>query len=263
MAAPQHHGLADQLARPATPADQQHPRQRTSIAGQLESRTAPGLSRLRSAALTRLPRNGLLLGFGKRRNRMRICASFLFALLAFAAPARAQDTPAPVARLDHVAIWSADMQKSIDFYPAVFGLTSSPRPSRPAARAGWVGERARAAHPARAQRTGQPAAPRPFRGRRSPDLDPVIAWLRRMASRLGRHRRPPGRDHATRTDGVQQIFFQDPDGYWIEVNDVKHSSSPPEGEAIQSRPPPRSARSRRRSGGACRPRPRCARCRRP
>lgn len=25
-----------------------------------------------------------------------------------------------------------------------------------------------------------------------------------------------------RIDGVRQIYFQDPDGYWIEVNDVKH-----------------------------------------
>lgn len=26
----------------------------------------------------------------------------------------------------------------------------------------------------------------------------------------------------TRPDGVRQIYFQDPDGYWIEVNDAKH-----------------------------------------
>ena len=26
----------------------------------------------------------------------------------------------------------------------------------------------------------------------------------------------------TRIDGVRQIYLQDPDGYWIEVNDVKH-----------------------------------------
>lgn len=25
---------------------------------------------------------------------------------------------------------------------------------------------------------------------------------------------------STRTDGVKQVFFQDPDGYWIEVNNV-------------------------------------------
>lgn len=25
-----------------------------------------------------------------------------------------------------------------------------------------------------------------------------------------------------RPDGVRQIYFQDPDGYWIEVNDAKH-----------------------------------------
>jgi catechol 2,3-dioxygenase-like lactoylglutathione lyase family enzyme len=24
----------------------------------------------------------------------------------------------------------------------------------------------------------------------------------------------------TRADGIQQVYFQDPDGYWIEVNSV-------------------------------------------
>jgi len=26
----------------------------------------------------------------------------------------------------------------------------------------------------------------------------------------------------TRPDGVRQIYLQDPDGYWIEINDAKH-----------------------------------------
>lgn len=26
----------------------------------------------------------------------------------------------------------------------------------------------------------------------------------------------------SRPDGVRQIYFQDPDGYWIEINDAKH-----------------------------------------
>jgi catechol-2,3-dioxygenase len=25
-----------------------------------------------------------------------------------------------------------------------------------------------------------------------------------------------------RPDGVKQIYFQDPEGYWIEINDDKH-----------------------------------------
>jgi lactoylglutathione lyase len=25
----------------------------------------------------------------------------------------------------------------------------------------------------------------------------------------------------TRVDGVKQIYFKDPDGYWIEINDAK------------------------------------------
>ena len=36
-------------------------------------------------------------------------------LLPLAVPASAQDKPAAVARLDHVAIWVADQQKSIDW----------------------------------------------------------------------------------------------------------------------------------------------------
>lgn len=33
----------------------------------------------------------------------------------------------------------------------------------------------------------------------------------------------PGKPNTVniRTDGIKQIFFQDPDGYWIEVNNVK------------------------------------------
>ena len=33
----------------------------------------------------------------------------------------------------------------------------------------------------------------------------------------------PGTPHTVniRTDGIKQIYFQDPDGYWIEVNDVE------------------------------------------
>ena len=33
----------------------------------------------------------------------------------------------------------------------------------------------------------------------------------------------PGKTNTVniRTDGVKQIFFQDPDGYWVEVNDAK------------------------------------------
>jgi lactoylglutathione lyase len=30
------------------------------------------------------------------------------------------------------------------------------------------------------------------------------------------------RGFRTRPDGVRQLFFQDPDKYWVEVNDAKH-----------------------------------------
>jgi lactoylglutathione lyase len=37
-----------------------------------------------------------------------------------------------------------------------------------------------------------------------------------------RNSTPSGHQTAgLRPDGVRQIYFQDPDGYWIEVNDAK------------------------------------------
>ena len=30
-----------------------------------------------------------------------------------------------------------------------------------------------------------------------------------------------GKEPAVRVDGVKQIYLQDPDGYWIEINDAK------------------------------------------
>jgi len=46
-----------------------------------------------------------------------------------------------------------------------------------------------------------------------------------LMERLREHNIPFGGAHGepnfnTRADGIRQIFFQDPDGYWIEVNDL-------------------------------------------
>ena len=35
-----------------------------------------------------------------------------------------------------------------------------------------------------------------------------------------------GQVSQTRSDGVRQIFFRDPDGYWIEINDARKLAKP-------------------------------------
>lgn len=52
------------------------------------------------------------------------------------------------------------------------------------------------------------------------DFDNFITLLK--SNGITRHdsRGNPGKI-TTRTDGVRQVYFQDPDGYWIEVNEAK------------------------------------------
>lgn len=46
------------------------------------------------------------------------------------------------------------------------------------------------------------------------DLPAPVAFARWLSMGEGK------REIQTRPDGVQQIFVQDPDGYWIEINDA-------------------------------------------
>lgn len=145
------------------------------------------------------------------------------ALLALATASVAAAQPAPQGVvLDHVALYVADTQKSIDFYAGLFGLKEIPSPFPPGGPRWLVFANGLELHL-------QPGRTAPLNAHRRvhfavtvPDLDPVLAWLRARSITFVDNSDRPGLVSHTRGDGVQQIFFQDPDGYWIEVNDVKH-----------------------------------------
>jgi catechol 2,3-dioxygenase-like lactoylglutathione lyase family enzyme len=51
------------------------------------------------------------------------------------------------------------------------------------------------------------------------DFDGFLAHLNRH--NINRHNSKGIQDSiTTRTDGIRQVYFQDPDGYWIEVNEA-------------------------------------------
>ena len=142
----------------------------------------------------------------------------LFLTLAPSAPA--QDRPAPVARLDHVAILVADQQKSIDFYRDLFGLGEIPAPF-PTGGPRWM----RFANGIELHI--QPGRTAPVEQHRRvhmaiavAGLDPIMAQLTARGLSWSDVAGKPGAIQALRADGIRQIFFQDPDGYWIEVNDT-------------------------------------------
>lgn len=152
---------------------------------------------------------------------MRIAAllwmSALMTNAAFAAStAFAQGSGQAIAAMDHVAISVADADRSAKFYERLFGFTPVPAPV-PMAR--WLvmangvmlhivgNRRAPAAHDRWDHIALACADLDIFIGK----LDALgIAWTNIAGQHVPQ----------VRADGIRQIFIQDPDGYWIEVNDA-------------------------------------------
>jgi lactoylglutathione lyase len=119
--------------------------------------------------------------------------------------------------LDHVALHVADVETSVRFYTEALGLKEIP--------AQFLGRRWIA--------IGQNGAIHITGGRKTPvaedddvhfaiamnSLDPLMARLKAHGVIwVGSDDKPYGVS-SSRLDGVHQIYFKDPDGYWVEIND--------------------------------------------
>ena len=123
--------------------------------------------------------------------------------------------------LDHIAIHARDIAASVRFYGELLGLPEAVNPmgSGPFR---WFALGARRQPPSR-PRQHRPA-PRP------PDHDahraPHRGFRRHGAAAeaagvtFGELPNRPGQI-TTRPDGVRQCFIQDPDNYWVEINDAR------------------------------------------
>ena len=149
---------------------------------------------------------------------MRVMASMLVTILtmSLSGTSYGQDNSPPVAAMDHVAISVVDADKSALFYEQLFGFRQVPAPV-PMAR--WlimangvmlhiVGNRT---VPTTHDRWDHIALA-------CGDLDAIIAKL--DARRISWTNMAGGHTPQIRADGVRQIFVQDPDGYWLELNDA-------------------------------------------
>ncbi|MBR7799332.1 VOC family protein [Undibacterium fentianense] len=151
-------------------------------------------------------------------------ASILFSFALGTLPnfSAGQDTATkkPLLRaIDHIALNVKDLNASMHFYSTILGLEEIP-----AAAAGrkWLkindglqlhllGER-------QLELVQNKNIHMAFR---SSNLDELIQQLDAKQINWGSFRGENRTISASRNDGVRQIFFQDPDGYWIEVNDAK------------------------------------------
>lgn len=142
-------------------------------------------------------------------------------LLMGAGKLRAQEIPAKSgARLNHIAQYVLDLKVSTNFYLNVVGLDTIPEPFHDG-RHTWflVGPKSHL-HIISGVKT-------PLPKEKNTHLCFTVASVEEFIKRLTRSNIPyeswtgEKQTFTKRVDGVKQIYFQDPDGYWIEVNDAR------------------------------------------
>jgi len=144
---------------------------------------------------------------------------FCFLWVALVSNAEAQQTKISI-QLNHTAIYVKDLQKSAFFYEQVIGLDTIPEPFR-IGRHKWfrIGPKM-ALHII----LGASEIKEYYKNQHTcfsvGDMNTFIDRLKKnnivfedLAGTQGAITK--------RVDGVQQIWFRDPDGYWIEVNDAR------------------------------------------
>ncbi|MCX6316333.1 MAG: VOC family protein [Bacteroidetes bacterium] len=141
---------------------------------------------------------------------------YLFALLLLLAfrPAMAQK-----ASLNHIALWVVDLKTSTQFYQQIIGLDTIPEPFHDGKHTWFsIGPKS---HLHLIQ--GAPMADdHPKNSHLCFTVASVADFIKVLVQKNIPFENWLGDKNAvtTRVDGVKQIYFKDPDGYWIEVNDA-------------------------------------------
>lgn len=146
---------------------------------------------------------------------MRYLLSFTLIFLSLSAAAQTAKV-----RINHTAIYVMDIKKSAFFYQNILGLDSIPEPFHDGKHV-WL-----SIGPGIALHIieGAPQQKEYYKNQHTCFSVESITTFTKL---LLQHKIPfedvAGKKGAitTRIDGVHQIWLQDPDGYWLEVNDAK------------------------------------------
>jgi lactoylglutathione lyase len=123
-------------------------------------------------------------------------------------------------RFNHTTIYVVDLQKSADFYENVLQLKKIPEPFHDG-RHIWfrIGDHAQL-HVVSGAKEDIPHDINIHLSFSVPSLEPVIKRLEATHVKYGNWA-GNSKEPQLRPDGVKQVYFQDPDGFWLEINDDK------------------------------------------
>lgn len=119
--------------------------------------------------------------------------------------------------LNHIALYVVDLKKSTAFYSDIIQIDTIPEPFHDG-RHTWfqVGEHSHL-HLIQGAKEAAPHDKNTHLCFSVPSIEEIISRLNKANIH---YENWPGAAKAVtvRVDGVKQIYFQDPDGYWVEIN---------------------------------------------
>lgn len=142
-----------------------------------------------------------------------------FAILLFSFHfAIAQSTVKISPVFSHTTIYVVNLQQGSDFYKNVIGLDTIPEPFHDGRHTWFAMGEHNQLHVVSGAKQMVPHDVNIHLAFSVPSLEAFMKHLDDMHISYGNFQAQP-KQIALRPDGVHQIYLQDPDGYWIEVND--------------------------------------------
>lgn len=124
------------------------------------------------------------------------------------------------ASLNHIALWVVDLKTSTHFYQQIIGLDTIPEPFHDGKHTWFsIGPKS---HLHLIQ--GAPLADdHPKNSHLCFTVPSVADFIKVLEKNNIGYENWAGEKNAVtnRVDGVKQIYFKDPDGYWVEINDAR------------------------------------------
>ncbi len=142
---------------------------------------------------------------------------FYFLTGCFAGSTRAQ---APALHFNHTTIYVVDLDKSSEFYEKVMGFQKIEEPFHDAKHTWFKIADHSELHVVKGATAVGPHDINIHLAFTATNLDQFMAHLDAMHVKYGNWKGDP-KTIQLRPDGIRQIYLQDPEGYWIEVNDDK------------------------------------------
>lgn len=152
---------------------------------------------------------------------MKKYINYILSLIAFSSFTAASAQQQPAVHLNHIAVYVKDLKSTTDFYKDVIGLEMIPEPFHDGKHS-WF-KVAEHSHLHLIE-----GADSIYNHNKNGHLCFSVADMSKFVAVLDKNKVPyedwPGAAQkiTTRVDGVHQIYFKDPEGNWIEINDDKY-----------------------------------------